>query len=515
MVGDTAGVIIAALRQARVGGDFWLGTPALPEDCDTILCATTPKGRKDVLAFAKAAGLIDRAVFRGEGQANLPAFTVAADPWSVCARMRHIVAHADDEWALVGALAGCDVRIVGAGRFEGVGQPGGLEHAVQAAMLDGWHYIDPFTREPTSALATIEQLRAWRFLIETNRRFTAIFGVAGWKRVTTDPLLWDGTVPIRYSKNLRADRIAAGDAVLAWMARTEASAMSDLSRNGVVVGEIEDGMIRSNGLGANCVPPLSIAVDALGPHFDPSRPSELENILQGAEIDAAMCARAARLRQIIVKRGISKYGLDPQAASAFPRDDRRVVLVPGQVEDDRSVLCGGCGLDNLTLLQNVRAEEPDAQIVFNPHPDVEAGHRKGHVPDHKVLAFADAIDRTTSMPALLTRVDAVHVITSLAGFEALMRGCEVVTHGVPFYAGWGLTRDVGPVPQRRTRRRSLDELVAATLILYPRYLDPVTRLPCSPELLIERIESGYAHVRTPRIVFRELLGRVKLLLGLR
>jgi len=274
-------------------------------------------------------------------------------------------------------------------------------------------------------------------------------------------------------------------------------------------------MIRSSGLGANCVPPLSVVVDALGPHFDPSRPNELENILQEAVIDPALCARAVLLREFVVQREIGKYGQDRRTAYSLPDDGRRVVLVAGQVEDDRSVLCGGGGHDNLSLLQNARALESDAWIVFKPHPDVEAGHRKGRVPDEKVLALADTIDRTSSMPALLAGADAVHVITSLAGFEALLRGCEVVTHGVPFYSGWGLTRDLGPVPECRTRRRSLDELVAATLILYPRYLDPVTRLPCSPELLLDRIDRGEARIRTPHILFRELLGWVRLRLGRR
>jgi capsular polysaccharide export protein len=33
----------------------------------------------------------------------------------------------------------------------------------------------------------------------------------------------------------------------------------------------------------------------------------------------------------------------------------------------------------------------------------------------------------------------------------------------------------------------LDELVAAALLLYPRYLDPVTGLPCPPEVLVRRL----------------------------
>ena len=512
---ETANDIAAALRDARVGGDFWLGEVSLPEGRDVLLCAATAKGRQAVLAWAEAAGLADRAAMRGAPGSGVPAFHAAADPWAMCSRARLVVTHADDEWALVAALAGCELQIVGEGRFEVLKQPAGLEHAVCAEVLDGWRYCDPFTGQPANVAEAIAQLGVWRGLIESNRRFAAIFGVAGWKRVTIDPLLWDGTGPVRYRSNLRADDLAAGDAVLAWMARTDEGALAALSRRGIDLGEIEDGMIRSSGLGANCVPPLSIAVDALGPHFDPSRPSELENLLQTADISPAMCARAARLRETVVQRGIGKYGQDRAAPAASRGDRRRVVLVAGQVEDDRSVLCGGGGLDNLSLLRNARALETDAWIVFKPHPDVEAGHRKGHVPDEAVLALADSIDRTSSMPALLAQVDAVHVITSLAGFEALLRGCEVVTHGAPFYAGWGLTRDVGPVPSRRTRKRSLDELVAATLILYPRYLDPVSRLPCSPELLIHRIDSGEAEVRTARILFRELLGRARRMMGRR
>lgn len=507
--------VIAALRTHRVGGAFWRGDAPLPDGRDVMLCATDANSAKSVLAVADAEGLLERAAIRGTACADVPGFSEQVDPWSMCAKARYVIADANDEWALIGALVGCEVQVVGSGRFAAVLQPGGLERTVQSTVLGGWQYRDPFTGDSASTAAVIEQLGEWRRLIEFNRRFSAIFGVAGWKQVTTDPLLWDGTGPVRYRNNLRADDLGAGDAVLAWMARTDASAVTALRDHGIGVGEIEDGMIRSNGLGANCVPPLSIAVDGLGPHFDPSRPSELENILRYAEIDGRLQARAARLRETVVRRGIGKYGQDRNAVSVLRSDSRRVVLVPGQVEDDRSVLCGGFGLRNLSLLQKARALEPDALIIFKPHPDVEAGHRKGHVPDDQVLALADAIDRTSSMAALLGRVDAVHVITSLAGFEALLRGCEVVTHGVPFYAGWGLTRDEGPVPARRSRQRTLDELVAATLILYPRYLDPVTRLPCSPELLISRIDLGQATIRTPRIVFRELLGRARLLLGLR
>lgn len=158
-----------------------------------------------------------------------------------------------------------------------------------------------------------------------------------------------------------------------------------------------------------------------------------------------------------------------------------------------SVLAGGGGLhSNLELLRRVRALEPDAEIWFRPHPDVDAGHRKGAVPDGEVLQLADRIVREDGMAPLLDVVDAVHVLTSLTGFEALMRGRAVTCHGTPFYAGWGLTRDLGTVPDRRGRALSLDELVAGVLILYPRYLDPVTGLPCPPEVLVRRMAENHA-----------------------
>jgi len=95
--------------------------------------------------------------------------------------------------------------------------------------------------------------------------------------------------------------------------------------------------------------------------------------------------------------------------------------------------------------------------------------------------------RGGGMAALLDVVDAVHVLTSLTGFEALMRGREVICHGTPFYAGWGQTRDLAAVPDRRGRKLSLDQLIAGVLILYPRYLDPITGLPCPPEVLVARM----------------------------
>jgi capsular polysaccharide export protein len=327
-------------------------------------------------------------------------------------------------------------------------------------------------------------------------------------------LLWDGQRGPRYlsEQSRESTALGAGDKVLAWKAKVSSELPARLAARGVQVGEIEDGMVRSAGLGANCVPPLSIAVDMLGAHFDPAQPSRLEQILQGGAVTPAEAERARALRARLVASGISKYGRDTSRLAPEP-EPRRRILVTGQVEDDRAMQLGGAGCTNLDLVRRTRELEPAAYLIYKPHPDVEAGHRKGHVPDPEILAYADEVDRDSSIQALLDSVVGVHVITSLAGFEALMRGREVTTHGVPFYAGWGLTRDVGPVPQRRSRRCTLDELVAAALILYPRYIDPVTRLPCPAEVTVERLAADQARARSPLVALRRAQGQLKLVLG--
>jgi capsular polysaccharide export protein len=184
--------------------------------------------------------------------------------------------------------------------------------------------------------------------------------------------------------------------------------------------------------------------------------------------------------------------------------------VVGQVEDDRSVQFGSENVkSNLELLRRVRALHPDAYLVYRPHPDVEAGHRTGAIAPRIALDIADAIEPARPISALIAMVDEVHVMTSLAGFEALMHGKPVTIHGMPFYAGWGLTTDLAPVPDRRHRTRSLDELTAAVLLLYPRYLDPVTNLPCTAEILIMRLLAGVRRENGAVVILRRFWGWLK------
>lgn len=255
------------------------------------------------------------------------------------------------------------------------------------------------------------------------------------------------------------------------------------------VVRVEDGFLRSRGLGAALVPPMSLVADDLGIYYDASRPSRLEMLISArASLPDHARKRAEALIARITDARLSKYNLTLPPLPDLPEGRR--ILVAGQVEDDASIRLGaGAVHSNGALLQAARAVNPDAVILYKPHPDIEAGLRPGAIDG----ADADMILRDADPIQLIEAVDEVWTITSLLGFEALLRNRPVACLGTPFYAGWGLTRDLGDIPDRRRARPDIVALAHAVLIDYPRYHDPVSGLPCPVEVALDRLEAGAPH----------------------
>jgi capsular polysaccharide export protein len=252
---------------------------------------------------------------------------------------------------------------------------------------------------------------------------------------------------------------------------------------------VEDGFLRSRGLGADLVPPMSLVLDDLGIYYDPARDSRLERLIAASpDLPLSEIRRAEHLIRSLVEQSLSKYNLDADARSPDLPAGRRI-LVPGQVEDDASILAGTETIrTNRALLEAARAANPAAVILYKPHPDVEAGLRTGAVTDAGDIADA-VLDRTDAIAAL-EAVDEVWTMTSLLGFEALLRGKSVTCLSTPFYAGWGLTDDRARPCPRRTARPTQAQLAHAVLIDYPRYHDPLSGLPCPVEVVVDRLAAG-------------------------
>lgn len=366
---------------------------------------------------------------------------------------------------------------------------------VFAALIAATRCADPFRARPAPLEAALRQLADWRLAEAENRRIVACAGVEWFKRRRVQAALASAApgprILARGSAAIRRAR-RAGGAVAVWASTMPPCLPARCAAARVPLVRLEDGFIRSAGLGVLLAPASSIVMDRRGIHYDPSAESDLEHLLATAGFDAALLERAARLRLALTARGITKYNLSGAVPPLDLPPGRRVILVPGQVEDDAAIRRSGARIrTNLDLLRAVRAANPDAVLLYKPHPDVEAGMRTGAVPAAEAGRLADRVLAGVPIGPLYGQVQEIHCISSLSGFEGLLRGLRVVTWGRPFYAGWGLTEDRDP-PPRRGRPLTLDALVAAALILHPRYIDPVTGLPCPPEILLERLAAASA-----------------------
>ncbi|MDB5666897.1 capsular polysaccharide biosynthesis protein [Cypionkella sp.] len=361
-----------------------------------------------------------------------------------------------------------------------------------AAMILAPTWVDPCRNRLCSFEEAVDQLEAEARAFREDRAGHVAFGMRVWKRGRLQavfgrekPLIFRDN-PTKAIANARE----TGRGLLIWAGKEPKHLPNDIT-----VRRVEDGFLRSRGLGAELVPPLSLVTDDLGIYYDPTRESRLEHLIQ-TPLTPDAARRTEKLIAALIAARLSKYNLSG-AIPDLPDGPR--ILVPGQVEDDASIRLGAGDIrTNLALLQAARSAYPYATIIYKPHPDVEAGLRPGMIPDATLRGLADAIAHNADPIHLIEACDEVFTMTSLLGFEALLRGKRVTCLGAPFYAGWGLTQDLGPIHMRRKQapdghplpRPGLLALAHATLIAYPRYYDPVSRKPCPPETIIHRLATG-------------------------
>lgn len=381
--------------------------------------------------------------------------------------------------------------------------PASLLQLVHAALIAYPRYVDPETGEGCPIETVLAYIGLQRRLRTRLPAEIHALGFSRWKRPIVDRFLAGSDV--RHVRTPAA--VPSGATIAVWGARAVPDAPPDAT-----IIRMEDGFLRSVGLGADLVNPLSWVCDGTGLYYDSRRPSALELILERTQFDAPLLDRARHLRETIIGSGLSKYNLD---APNWSRPDTAayVILIPGQVETDASIRFGAPGIaTNGELAAAVRAAHPDAYLVYKPHPDVVAGLREKGSGEDRAAGLCDEIVVKGDIAQMLAEVDAVHTLTSLAGFEALLRGKPVTCYGQPFYAGWGLTEDKIGVP-RRTRRLTLDALVAGSLILYPRYVSRITQRFTTPERALAELlgwrRDGSARLPAWRRALRPLLACVK------
>jgi len=360
-----------------------------------------------------------------------------------------------------------------------------------ATMLLYPKWFDPYRNELCSFETAILNLKSLTEAWLQDRDGYTMLGIRRWKRGPLRRFFYNAGNNLGFVR-LRTPKVAKIDRGLVWAGQETPQLRTYFAKNGRILLRLEDGFIRSRGLGADLVPPMSLVVDDLGIYYDPSRESRLENLLNASDnLDGNSLMRAGALRELLIDAEVSKYNTGTPARTDNIPAGRERILIPGQVEDDASIKLGAGNIRrNLELLRITRQQNPDAFILYKPHPDVEAHLRPGHVPQEDALRFADMVLNDIDAISAINACDKVCTITSLLGFEALIRGKHVTCHGLPFYAGWGQTTDLGPTTTRRTARPSITAMIHCVLIAYPRYFDPKTGLACPVEVVVERLGSG-------------------------
>ncbi|MDD2828392.1 MAG: hypothetical protein PHW18_02330 [Sulfuricurvum sp.] len=337
--------------------------------------------------------------------------------------------------------------------------------------------------------------------MQNNTSNSYFFGFSIWKRllititpffdvqpIFINPIFGNNHLTLALKKKMNPQ-----SSLYIWGKKTVSAIEHYAVQHGCKIYHVEDGFIRSISLGSDLTQPYSLVIDSRGIYFDPTCESDLEYILQNHTFNDNEIARAKNIQLFLIEKKLSKYNVYENRALNFPTD-REIIVVPGQVEDDASIHYGAKGMSNLELLRQTRANRPNGYIIYKPHPDVLVGNRVGKIDDEEALRYCDRIVTEVGIDSVLKYADEVHTMTSLVGFEALIRGIKVVTYGLPFYAGWGLTIDMQSC-SRRKRQCRLHELVAATYILYPLYIDPLTKKRCEIEDVLSFLDTERAHYK--------------------
>ncbi|EIM1166506.1 capsular polysaccharide biosynthesis protein [Campylobacter coli] len=359
-----------------------------------------------------------------------------------------------------------------------------LEEVFCAAYILYSEYFNPYLNQKSDIFDTIHTLAKYKKIEQVNSHTLYFLGFTLWKRWFMKPffkaknnkIIFLNSLDELYKANLNSE-----DKIFIWGKKYDKALLAKDFNNEIFL--VEDGFLRSVFLGSDLTRPFSLIIDSKGLYVDPNHPSDLEELLQNHEFDDTLRQRAKKLITTITQNKFSKYNGLKHEKLDF-NTNKKIILIPAQVEDDASMILGGADFDTLKLLQSVRAANKDAFVVFKPHPDVLSGNRKGLKDKDIILKYCDEIIENVSIDSAINACDEVHTITSTSGFDALLRGKKVVVYGKPFYAGWGLTQDVNRIT-RRTRMLNLEELVAGVLILYPRYIHPKSKNLCEVELALD------------------------------
>lgn len=325
-------------------------------------------------------------------------------------------------------------------------------------------------------------LRAEEHFAESIKPILLLWGFSTWKmQFVTDYLLdyrvafMREHIEIKEVKRFQSNNHVA--AFVIWGCEpTEIIKLAAQSSN-IPIWKMEDGFLRSFELGSEFTLPQSLVLDKTGMYYDARSSSDLELLLNTWDFgrNEVLLKQSNQLLSLFRSLKLSKYNVTNALREQLYLNhmdgvQENVILIVGQLESDASLVYGGCkSWTNERLIELAISENPDANIIYRPHPDETKKNKKHIYEINKKFNDIAIVDNEVPISEHFVCVERVYTLTSLAGFEALLHGVQVTVVGMPFYAGWGLTDDRQTIT-RRGRSLTIEQLFCIAYLVYPKYI---------------------------------------------
>lgn len=241
---------------------------------------------------------------------------------------------------------------------------------------------------------------------------------------------------------------------------------------------VRDGFMFSSNI--NKKTPSSIIIDYNGSYFNPKNYTDLEFLLnheQFTEYEYIMAenfliAYHNKINSLLEKESSGLLNKIKQENS-----DKKIIFVPGQDEECELFMYGSTKIkSNLQLVSQLCSQVENSVIIYKPFIDPKSS--KDKMVEQSSLKMLNNtakyknnvvyIEKKASISHCINIADEIHTINSNVALDAILKKKIVVTYGLPFYGGHGLTIDTEVFPRQKCQL-SLEEFVLGTYLLYPRY----------------------------------------------
>ena len=226
--------------------------------------------------------------------------------------------------------------------------------------------------------------------------------------------------------------------------------------------------------------PIGLVIDDSGIYYESSEPSRLERLIAKSSTENDTRVSGQKLLDALKKYQVCKYNNFDcvENFNGLLDTNRQHVCVLDQTFNDHSVPGAGADAKSFKLMLEAAIDEnPNAEIIVKLHPEVMAGQKQGYLKGLAEQYQCRLLSQNFNPWHLFSKIEKAYVVSSQAGFDALLAGVKVRCFGMPFYAGWGLTEDEMTCSRRASSSPTLQQMIHATHNEYASYLNPWNRAP--------------------------------------